>query len=205
MYQFGFKELMDRLVAFVLLMLLFPVFIFIALLLFLFNQQNVFFFQQRPGYKERVFTLVKFSSMTDAKDTNGNLLPDAQRLTKLGLFLRKTSLDELPQFWNVLKGDMSFIGPRPLLVSYLPLYNNDQKKRHQVKPGITGWAQVNGRNLLSWQEKFQYDSWYADNISFKVDIKIILLSLKKVFLQQGISQAGEATAAPFSGNTKIIQ
>ncbi|MBS4066605.1 MAG: sugar transferase [Chitinophagaceae bacterium] len=205
MYQHLFKDIIDRIFAFVVLTLSFPLLVIICLLLLFFNKGNVFFLQQRPGYKEQIFTLVKFSSMTNERDADGNLLPDELRLTQLGKFLRKTSLDELLQLWNVLKGDMSIVGPRPLLISYLSLYSEEQKKRHHVKPGITGWAQVNGRNSISWQKKFEYDIWYAENVSLKVDVKIILLSLKKVLLQQQINQTGEATASPFTGNKEYVQ
>ena len=152
------------------------------------------------GKNEKVFRIVKFKTMNDKKDKNGDLLPDAERLTKIGSFVRKTSLDEIPQLINVLKGDMSLVGPRPLLVQYLPLYNDQQKRRHEVRPGITGWAQVNGRNAISWQQKFEYDVWYVDHVSLMLDIKILFLTLKKVFIREGISQDGQATAEPFKGN-----
>lgn len=182
------------------LVILSPVFLLIMLLLYFFNQKNVFFFQERPGKDEKVFRIIKFKTMTDQKDSNGRLLPDAQRLTPMGKFIRKTSLDELPQLINVLKGDMSFIGPRPLLVSYLALYNEEQKKRHLIKPGITGWAQVNGRNALDWPEKFVLDVYYVDHISFWLDIKILLLTIKKVIKSEGINSAGQATTESFKGN-----
>ena len=165
-----------------------------------FNQKNVFFFQSRPGKNERVFQIIKFKTMTDEKDQNGNLLPDEKRLTKMGKFVRKTSLDELPQLFNVLKGDMSFIGPRPLLVSYLTLYNDEQKKRHHIKPGITGWAQVNGRNAITWEQKFIFDVFYVNNISFTLDLKIFLLTIKKVLKSEGINTIGVATTESFKGN-----
>lgn len=159
----------------------------------------MFFFQARPGKDEQVFKIVKFKTMTDQKDESGNLLPDEFRLTKMGKFVRKTSLDELPQLFNVLKGDMSFIGPRPLLVSYLSLYNDEQKKRHLIKPGITGWAQVNGRNTISWEKKFEYDVWYVDHQDFLLDIKILLLTVKKVIKSEGINTDGQATTESFKG------
>jgi lipopolysaccharide/colanic/teichoic acid biosynthesis glycosyltransferase len=164
------------------------------------NNGKPFFFQKRPGKNERIFKIVKFKSMNDKKDANGNLLSDAERLTRMGAFVRKTSLDEIPQLINVLKGDMSFIGPRPLLPQYLPLYNDFQKKRHLVKPGITGWAQVNGRNTLSWEKKFEYDVWYVNNQSFLLDLKIFLMTIKKVFINEGINQDGQATTETFKGN-----
>lgn len=164
------------------------------------NAGKPFFFQQRPGKNEKIFKVIKFRSMNDKKDKGGNLLPDAERLTKAGSFVRKTSLDEIPQLINVLKGDMSLIGPRPLLVQYLHLYNNTQKRRHEVRPGVTGWAQVNGRNAISWAKKFEYDVWYVDHLSFALDIKILFLTIKKVFVREGISQEGQATMEFFKGN-----
>lgn len=164
------------------------------------NHGKPFFFQRRPGKNERIFSIIKFKTMNDKKDADANLLPDAQRLTKIGSFVRRTSLDEIPQLINVLKGDMSLIGPWPLLPQYLALYNAHQKRRHEVKPGITGWAQVNGRNAISWQQKFDYDVWYVDHLSFQVDLKILLLTIKKVFISEGISQDGQATAEAFKGN-----
>ena len=168
--------------------------------MFLSNSGNPFFFQKRPGQYNRFFSIIKFKTMNDKKDAEGNLLPDFQRLTKIGLFIRKTSLDEIPQLINVLKGDMSLVGPRPLLVQYLQLYTTEQKRRHLVKPGITGWAQVNGRNSISWEEKFKLDVWYVDNISFLFDMKIIFLTIKKVFMKEGISAQGHATMEFFQGN-----
>lgn len=168
--------------------------------MFFANRGKVFFLQARPGKNNRIFTIIKFKTMNDLKDKNGELLPDEKRLTAIGNFVRKASLDEIPQLINVLKGDMSLIGPRPLLVQYLPLYNEHQKRRHEVRPGITGWAQINGRNAISWQEKFDYDVWYVDHLSFFLDVKIVLLTLKKVFIREGISAAGQATASAFTGN-----
>lgn len=161
---------------------------------------GAFFFQERPGKDARIFKVVKFKTMTDEKDADGNLLPDAQRLTKVGRFVRSTSIDELPQLWNVLRGDMSLIGPRPLRTFYLPLYSKEQSRRHEVRPGITGWAQTHGRNSITWAQKFEYDVWYVDNISFLLDCKIILLTIQKVFKREGISAEGIATAEAFNGH-----
>lgn len=201
MYQNYFKRLFDFLIALIALLLLSPVFLLVTFGLFFANNGTPFFLQTRPGKDEKLFRIVKFKTMNDKKDSEGNLLTDAERLTTIGRFVRKTSLDELPQLFNVLKGDMSLIGPRPLLVQYLPLYNAEQKKRHDVRPGITGWAQVNGRNAISWEQKFAYDVWYVDNCSFLLDIKIVVLTLKKVFVREGISQEGHATMETFKGNS----
>lgn len=201
MYKNYFKRLFDFLIALVALLLFSPVFLLVTFGLFFANQGKPFFFQIRPGKDEKLFRIVKFKTMHDKTDAEGNLLSDAERLTRIGRFVRKTSLDELPQLLNVLKGDMSLIGPRPLLVQYLPLYNAEQKKRHDVRPGITGWAQVNGRNAISWEQKFAYDVWYVDNCSFLLDIKIVVLTLKKVFVREGISQEGHATMETFKGNS----
>ena len=160
----------------------------------------VFFRQVRPGLKGRPFEMVKFRTMTDAKGADGQLLPDADRLTPFGRFLRSTSLDELPELWNVLKGDMSLVGPRPLLMEYLPLYTSEQARRHEARPGVTGWAQINGRNAISWEDKFSLDVWYVDNQSLWLDIKILWLTVKKVLVRDGISAAGEATMSKFTGN-----
>ena len=180
--------------------LLSPVFVLILIGLFFANQGKPFFFQTRPGKNETLFNIIKFKTMNDKKDANENLLSDSERLTKIGNFVRKTSLDEIPQLLNVLKGDMSLIGPRPLLVQYLPLYNDFQKQRHNIRPGITGWAQINGRNAISWNQKFEYDVWYVNNCSFLLDVKILFLTVKKVFVSEGISQEGEATIEVFKGN-----
>lgn len=161
---------------------------------------GAFFFQERPGKDGKIFKVVKFKTMTDERDADGKLLPDAQRLTKVGRFVRSTSIDELPQLWNVFKGDMSLIGPRPLVVKYLPLYSPEQARRHEVRPGITGWAQINGRNNIPWHKKFEYDVWYVDNVSFALDCKIILKTLMKVIKRADISKDGEATTVPFNGN-----
>lgn len=200
MYKSFFKRLFDFTAALVGFLLLSPIFLVVTIGLFFVNQGKPFFFQTRPGKDEKLFRIVKFKTMNDKKDAQGNLLPDADRLTKIGAFVRKTSLDEIPQLINVLKGDMSLIGPRPLLVQYLPLYNAEQKKRHDVRPGITGWAQVNGRNAISWQQKFEYDVWYVNHISLLLDIKILFLTVKKVFVREGISQDGQATMEVFKGN-----
>lgn len=200
MYKDYFKRIIDFLGSLFGLIVLSMIFIIVTIGLFFANQGKPFFFQQRPGKNEKIFSIVKFKTMNDKKDANGNLLPDAERLTRIGSFVRKTSLDEIPQLINVLKGDMSLIGPRPLLAHYLPLYNEKQKRRHEVRPGITGWAQVNGRNAISWQQKFDYDVWYVDNISLGLDIKILFLTIKKVFIREGISQEGQATTTYFKGN-----
>lgn len=199
MYRNIIKPFFDFSLSLILILILSPIFVLLIVLLYFFNQKNVFFFQERPGKNDRVFKIVKFKTMTDEKDESGNLLPDEFRLTKMGKFVRKTSLDELPQLFNVLKGDMSFIGPRPLLVSYLSLYNDEQKRRHLIKPGITGWAQVNGRNTISWEKKFEYDVWYVDHINFFLDIKILLLTVKKVIKSEGINTDGQATTESFKG------
>ncbi|QYR02153.1 sugar transferase [Riemerella anatipestifer] len=200
MYKNFFKRVIDFSLALIGFILLLPVFLIVMVLLTIANQGKPFFFQKRPGKNERIFSIIKFKTMNDKKDANGNLLSDAERLTAIGKFVRKTSLDEIPQLLNVIKGDMSLVGPRPLLPQYLPLYNEEQKKRHNVRPGITGWAQVNGRNAISWQQKFEYDVWYVENISLSLDIKILLLTVKKVFVSEGISQEGQATIEPFKGN-----
>lgn len=194
------KRLIDFIAAFLGLILISPIFILVTIGLFISNGGKPFFFQFRPGRKGVVFKIVKFKTMNDKRNSNGDLLSDAERLTGIGAIVRKTSLDEIPQLINVLKGDMSLIGPRPLLVQYLPLYNDQQKRRHEVRPGITGWAQVNGRNAISWREKFDFDVWYVDNLSFKLDVKIFFLTIKKVFIREGISAEGQATMDVFKGN-----
>jgi lipopolysaccharide/colanic/teichoic acid biosynthesis glycosyltransferase len=182
-------------------MIFFSVFFLIVLFILLIsNSGKVFFTQDRPGKNGKIFKVIKFKTMNNSRDANGVLLPDSQRLTKVGKFIRSTSLDEIPQLLNILKGDMSLVGPRPLLVSYLNLYTPEQNKRHNVRPGITGWAQVNGRNSISWTQKFEYDVWYVDNISFFLDIKILCLTLKKVIKQEGISSNNNATMEAFKGN-----
>lgn len=191
---------MDTVISSLAFLFLLPLFIIVAILLFLYNGGTPFFTQSRPGRNGRVFRVIKFKTMNDRKDADGNLLPDSERLTPIGKFVRKTSLDEIPQLLNVIKGDMSLIGPRPLLVDYLPLYNTTQRRRHEVKPGITGWAQVNGRNAISWEQKFQYDVWYVDHLSFLLDLKICWLTLVKVTKSEGISSATSATMERFTGN-----
>lgn len=200
MYKNHLKRLFDFFAALFGLIILSPIFILVTIALTIANQGKPFFYQSRPGKNERIFKIIKFKSMNDKKDAEGNLLPDDQRLTAIGAFVRKTSLDEIPQLINVLKGDMSLIGPRPLLVQYLPLYNDEQKQRHMVRPGITGWAQVNGRNAISWKQKFEYDVYYVNHISLKLDLKILLMTVEKVFNKEGISQQGQATMEFFNGN-----
>jgi lipopolysaccharide/colanic/teichoic acid biosynthesis glycosyltransferase len=194
------KRLFDVAVAGLSAVALAPVFVLVAVAVRLWLGAPVLFRQVRPGRHGTRFTIVKFRTMRDAQDAGGGALPDAARLTGFGRFLRATSLDELPELWNVLKGEMSLVGPRPLLMEYLPLYTPEQARRHEVRPGITGWAQVNGRNALSWEEKFAHDVWYVDNHSFWLDLKILLLTLQKVFVREGISQAGQATAERFIGS-----
>ncbi|ROI09217.1 sugar transferase [Chryseobacterium sp. H3056] len=200
MYKDFFKRILDFMAALFGLLILSPIFLFVMIGLFFANKGKPFFFQTRPGKNEKLFKIVKFKTMTDEKDNKGNLLPDEKRLTKLGNFVRKTSLDEIPQLLNVLVGEMSLIGPRPLLPQYLPLYNTIQKRRHKVRPGITGWAQVNGRNAISWEQKFEYDVWYVDHISFYLDIEILFKTVKKVFVREGISADGHATITAFKGS-----
>lgn len=199
-YKKGLKRLIDFLFALIALLVFSPVLLVVGVCLFFVNSGKPFFFQKRPGKDGKVFSIVKFKTMTDVKDVNGDLLSDAERLTSVGAFVRKTSLDEIPQLLNVLKGDMSLVGPRPLLVQYLPLYNEVQNRRHEVKPGITGWAQVNGRNAISWQDKFTLDVWYVDNLSFKLDLKILFLTVKKVFKSEGVSSSTSVTMEVFKGN-----
>lgn len=200
MYKNFFKQLIDFFIALLGLVILSPLIILVIIGLFISNNGRPFFIQKRPGKNEKIFSIIKFKTMNDKKDNEGNLLSDAQRLTKIGSFVRKTSIDEIPQLINVLKGEMSLIGPRPLLPEYLPLYNEMEKKRHEVKPGITGWAQVNGRNAISWQQKFEYDCWYVDKISFLLDIKIVIMTIKKIAIKEGINSANSATINPFNGN-----
>jgi lipopolysaccharide/colanic/teichoic acid biosynthesis glycosyltransferase len=200
MYKLVLKRFIDFLASLIVFMLLLPVLLIITLLLTIANNGKPFFFQLRPGKNEKLFKIIKFKTMNDKKDAHGNLLLDADRLTKIGLFVRKTSLDEIPQLINVIKGDMSLVGPRPLLPEYLPLYSDFQNRRHEVKPGITGWAQVNGRNVISWENKFIYDVWYVDQISFLVDLKILLLTVKKVFKSEGITNEGRSTTKAFKGS-----
>jgi lipopolysaccharide/colanic/teichoic acid biosynthesis glycosyltransferase len=199
-YRDIIKRLLDLVISVVAVSLLSPVILGVAIFLFIANQGKPFFFQRRPGRNGRIFMLVKFKTMNDRRDAAGNLLPDEKRLTGIGKFIRKTSLDELPQLINVVKGDMSLVGPRPLLVEYLPLYSPFQLRRHDVRPGITGWAQVNGRNAISWEKKFELDVWYADHISLPLDARILWLTVRKVFKTEGISQEGHATMPHFKGS-----
>lgn len=199
-YKNLLKPLLDFALALIGFVVLSPLFVLVTVALFFANAGKPFFFQLRPGKNGEIFRIIKFKTMNDRKDAEGNLLPDADRLTKVGAFVRKTSLDEIPQLINVLKGDMSLVGPRPLLPSYLPLYNDFQRRRNEVKPGITGWAQVNGRNAISWERKFELDVWYVDHISFWLDFKILLLTVKKVFVREGITQEGHVTSEEFKGN-----
>jgi lipopolysaccharide/colanic/teichoic acid biosynthesis glycosyltransferase len=182
------------------LIILSPIFIFVTIGLYFANQGKPFFLQTRPGKNGKLFKIIKFKTMNDKKDLAGNLLPDEHRLTKIGKFVRKTSLDEIPQLLNVIKEDMSLIGPRPLLPEYLPLYSETQNRRHEVKPGITGWAQVNGRNAISWEQKFEYDVWYVDNVSIILDFKILFMTIKKVFISEGINANNSMTTEAFKGN-----
>ena len=200
MYKNFIKPVIDFVLALVGFLFLSPVFVLVTIGLFFANDGKPFFFQLRPGKDGKIFKIIKFKTMTDKKDENGNLLPDADRLTKIGSFVRKTSLDEIPQLLNVIKGDMSLVGPRPLLPKYLELYNDFQRRRNEVKPGITGWAQVNGRNSISWEKKFEYDVWYVDNVSFLLDVKILILTVLKVVKSEGINEQGHATSNEFKGN-----
>lgn len=200
MYKFFFKRVLDFTASLLGLIILSPIFLLVTVALLVANQGKPFFFQKRPGKDGKIFSIIKFKTMNDKKDPSGNLLPDAARLTKIGAFVRKTSLDEIPQLINVLKGEMSLIGPRPLLPSYLALYNDTQRRRNEVKPGITGWAQVNGRNAISWEKKFEYDVWYVDHLNLGLDLKILLMTIKKVFISEGITQDGHVTSEEFKGN-----
>lgn len=201
MYRNGIKRFLDFWIALIALVCISPILLIVSIWLHFANKgAGVFFLQERPGLHGKIFKIVKFKTMTDERDDDGNLLPDSVRLTKVGKFVRSTSIDELPQLINVLKGDMALIGPRPLLTEYLPLYNKEQAKRHNVRPGITGWAQCHGRNEISWQEKFKLDVWYVENCSFLTDIKIIITTINTVLNRKGISQKGNATMEPFKGN-----
>jgi lipopolysaccharide/colanic/teichoic acid biosynthesis glycosyltransferase len=199
------KRLFDFVVSLLALLILSPILLVVAVLVTIFHGWPVLFRQQRPGYRGRLFHIYKFRTMSNTRDKAGNLLPDAQRLTPLGRFLRSSSLDELPELFNILKGEMSFVGPRPLLTQYLERYSPEQARRHNIMPGLTGWAQVNGRNALTWEEKFKLDVWYVDNWSFWLDIKIIFLTFIKVFKREGISQPGHATAEEFMGNPPVAE
>jgi len=201
MYIHFFKRLLDFMIALVGLIIFSPLFLILWIVLSIANKgAGVFFLQERPGKDEKIFKVIKFKTMNDRRDENGILLPDSERLTKIGRLVRSLSLDELPQLVNVLKGDMALVGPRPLLVKYLSLYSKEQSRRHEVRPGITGWAQVNGRNAISWQEKFEYDVWYVDHITVYLDVKILFLTLMKVFKREGINSQDSATMEPFNGN-----
>lgn len=200
MYRYFFKRLIDFFAALILLVIFSPVIIVVTIILAYVNKGKAFFFQERPGKNEKSIFIIKFKSMTDEKDENGNLLPDIKRMTKAGAFVRKYSLDELPQFINVLKGDMSLVGPRPLLPKYLPLYSEEQRKRHLVQPGITGWAQVNGRNSISWTEKFKLDVYYQQNLSLMLDVRILFLTVLRVVKKEGVNQTDERPMMPFNGH-----
>ena len=201
MYRKYLKRWLDLVIVFCVLAVIWPILLLVTLWLHFANKgAGAFFTQERPGRNGKIFKVIKFKTMTDERDADGNLLPDAERLTPVGRFVRSTSIDELPQLINVLKGDMALIGPRPLLVKYLPLYSKEQARRHEVRPGITGWAQCHGRNSISWTEKFKLDVWYVDHCSFLLDLKIVFLTIKKVLVREGISQEGQATMEPFNGN-----
>ena len=201
MYRKYLKRWLDFVIVLCVLAVIWPILLLITLWLHFANKgAGAFFTQERPGRNGKIFKVIKFKTMTDERDADGNLLPDAERLTPVGRFVRSTSIDELPQLINVLKGDMALIGPRPLLVQYLPLYSKEQARRHEVRPGITGWAQCHGRNSISWTEKFKLDVWYVDHCSLISDIKVIFITIKKVLLRDGISQEGQATMEPFNGN-----
>ena len=199
MYRNLIKPLLDIIIALIAFIMFAPIFIIVLVILSISNSGSAFFTQLRPGKNGEIFKIIKFKTMNDKKDLNGELLSDDRRITKLGQIIRKTSLDEIPQLLNVIKGDMSIVGPRPLLPSYLELYSKEQARRHDVKPGITGWAQVNGRNAISWEEKFKLDVWYVDHQSFLLDLKIIFKTVKKVFVSEGVSQDGQATMTRFKG------
>lgn len=201
MYKRFFKRIIDFTIVLIVLLIIWPILLIITIWLYIANKgAGAFFIQDRPGKNAKIFKVIKFKTMTDEKDSEGNLLPDELRLTRLGRFIRSTSIDELPQLINVLKGDMALIGPRPLLVQYLPLYSKEQARRHEVRPGITGWAQCHGRNAISWSEKFKLDVWYVDHVSFITDLKVIFITIKKVLCRADISSATSATMEPFNGN-----
>lgn len=201
MYKLVFKRILDFFISLLALICLSPLLLVVTIWLHFANKgAGAFFFQERPGLNAKLFRIVKFKTMTDERDSEGNLLPDAQRLTKVGKFVRSTSIDELPQLWNVLKGDMALIGPRPLRTHYLPLYSQEQLRRHEVRPGITGWAQCHGRNAISWTEKFKLDLWYVDHCTLKTDMSIILTTIKKVFARDGIDFEGNSNPVPFNGH-----
>ncbi len=200
MYRLFIKRSIDFCISLILLISFSPIFAVLIIFLAFANRGKPFFIQRRPGKNEKIFSIVKFKTMNDKKDEHGNLLPDKDRFTRIGNFIRKTSLDEIPQLINVLKGEMSLIGPRPLIIEYLPIYNDTQKKRHDVRPGITGWAQVNGRNSISWKKKFEYDVWYVEHLDFLLDLRIIGLTLKKVIQKEDVNLSEEETSEYFNGN-----
>lgn len=201
MYKHFFKRLLDFWIALVALICLLPILLVVTVWLHFANKgAGAFFLQERPGKDAKIFKIIKFKTMTDERDAEGNLLPDAERLTKVGRFVRSTSIDELPQLINVLKGDMALIGPRPLRTHYLPLYSKEQMRRHEVRPGISGWAQCHGRNAISWTEKFKLDVWYVDHVSLKTDLNILFITIKKVIKREGVSLEGQATTVPFNGH-----
>ena len=200
MYKNIIKPIFDFLLAIIGILLFAPLFVIFMITLYFANGGQPFFFQLRPGKGGKLFKIIKFKTMNDKRDAGGNLFPDAERLTKIGKFIRKTSLDEIPQLLNVIKGEMSLVGPRPLLPSYLDLYNDFQRRRNEVKPGITGWAQINGRNHISWEKKFEYDVWYVDHVSFWLDFKILIITILKVLKSEGINEEGQATSEEFKGN-----
>ncbi|MCX2762881.1 sugar transferase [Aquimarina muelleri] len=200
MYKIFIKRVLDFCISLILLLFISPLFLFLIVFLVITNNGKPFFVQKRPGKKERIFSILKFKTMNDKKDSEGNLLPDKDRITRVGTFIRKTSLDEIPQLINVIKGEMSLIGPRPLIIEYLPIYNEIQKKRHDTKPGITGWAQVNGRNSITWKKKFEYDVWYVENMSFLLDVKILGLTFKKVIQKKDVNLSEEQTSEYFNGS-----
>ncbi len=205
MYKHFFKRLFDFIISLIALVIISPLLLVVTIWLHFANKgAGAFFLQERPGKNAKIFKVIKFKTMTDERDQDGNLLPDEKRLTKVGRFVRSTSIDELPQLINVLKGDMALIGPRPLLVEYLPLYSKEQARRHEVRPGISGWAQCHGRNAISWTDKFKLDVWYVDHVSLMTDLKVILITIKKVFFRDGISQEGQATMEAFKGNDEIV-
>lgn len=201
MYKNYLKRVLDFCIALVSLIIISPILLLVTVWLHFANKgAGAFFLQERPGKGAKIFKVIKFKTMTDERDQDGNLLPDEKRLTKVGRFVRSTSIDELPQLFNVLKGDMALIGPRPLLVQYLPLYSKEQARRHEVRPGISGWAQCHGRNTISWNEKFKLDVWYVDHVSFLTDLKVIFITIKKVLVREGINEEGHATMEPFNGH-----
>lgn len=200
MYRIFFKRLIDFTLSLIAVLILSPFLLLVAVILFINNKSSAFFFQERPGLHKKAFNVIKFKTMTDEKDASGKLLPDVERITKIGLFIRKYSIDELPQLLNVLKGDMSLIGPRPLLFKYIPLYSEEQSRRHDARPGITGLAQVSGRNSISWKKKFEYDVYYVDNLTFLLDLKILFKTIYKVIKREGVNQSDERPMQPFNGN-----